>query len=310
MDNQRVAILVLVISICLCTLLFFFFRSHASRAHRGLETGKKPTRETGEKRPSTKGTTPIGTTSHPGSPHTGSNQPASSGSPGDLTTVGKSHGNGGTTPFDTTSAPPVMPSVTLTPDTKAQLEEMAAEIRAHRREVTQASEKWLRSKLEDTSLTEKTREIYRLRLLPDMNTGVTLLESKDYQGALRAFEKALDDPDASPVSKHFIYDYMLQAAAKLKNKMLYGNLYKQQAMLQRDHDLSVIGFNKSGDAFAYAEYLNEHLIAADDEATFNRIVERDMKSFGATSSADREACVADLKQRIRKYEGYFDDNKN
>ena len=46
MDNQRVAILALVVSICLCTPLFFFFRFHSSRAHRGFETGKKQTRET------------------------------------------------------------------------------------------------------------------------------------------------------------------------------------------------------------------------------------------------------------------------
>ncbi len=222
---------------------------------------------------------------------------------------GASHGNGGPPPLDTSPAQPVIPPVTLTPDTMAQLEEKAARIRSHRRKMAEASEKWLREKLDDENMSEKTKEVYRLRLLPDMKEGLALLDSKDYQGALRAFEKALDDSDATPVSKHLIYDYMLQAAAKLQNKMLFANLFKQQAMLQRDHDLGVLGLDKSGDAYAYAEYMNEHLIAANDEVTFNRIVERDMKNIGASPS-DREACVIDAKKRISEFEGYFDDRKN
>jgi len=273
------------------------------------------TRENGRKGPSRPGTeTPgsIETTSRPDastSALTQSASPSGDFRPGGLPTPGKSHGNGGPPPLETTSAQPVIPPVTLTPDTMAQLEEKAGKIRAHRRKMAEASEKWLREKLEDESLTEKTREVYRLRLLPDMKEGLALLESKEYQGALRAFEKALDDPDVTPVSKHLIYDYMLQAAAKLQNKMLFANLFKQQAMLQRDNDLGVLGLDKSGDAYAYAEYMNDHLVAANDEATFNKIVERDMKNIGATS-ADREACVADVKQRIREFEGYFDDRKN
>lgn len=315
MDNQRVAILVLVVSLCLCTLLFLFFRTHATRTHRGSEAGKKLTRETGRKAPSRTGTGtsgPFGTTSHPDAFTPEPDQvspPPGDVSPGGRQTPGTLHGSGGLPPLETASTQPAIPPVTLTPDTMAQLEEKAGRIRSHRRKMAEASEKWLREKLEDESMTEKTKEVYRLRLLPDMKEGLALLESKDYQGALRSFEKALDDPDATPVSKHLIYDYMLQASAKIQNKLLFANLFKQQAMLQRDHDLGVLGLDKSGDAYAYAEYMNEHLVAANDEATFNRIVERDMKDIGATP-ADRDVCVADAKKRIREFEGYFDDRGN
>jgi len=315
LDNQRVAILALVVSICLCTLLFLFFRSHPSRTHRGTDTDKKLTRETGRKSPPRTGTGKpgaLGTASRPDASPRDPDQDALPGRelvPLGGPTTGTSHGNGGLPPLETTSAQPAVPPVTLTPDTMAQLEEKAGRIRSHRRKMAEASEKWLREKLEDESMTEKTKEVYRLRLLPDMKEGLALLESKDYQGALRSFEKALNDPDATPVSKHLIYDYMLQASAKLQNKLLFANLFKQQAMLQRDNDLGVLGLDKSGDAYAYAEYMNEHLVAANDEATFNRIVERDMKEIGATP-ADRDACVADAKKRIREFEGYFDDRRN
>lgn len=191
----------------------------------------------------------------------------------------------------------------------AQLEEKAGRIRDHRRKVIDASENWLRERLDDENLADKTKEVYRLRLLPDMKEGLKLLESKDFQGALRAFEKALDDPDATPVSKHLIYDYMLQAAGKMKNKLLYAELFKQQATLQRDNDLGVLGLDKSGDAFEYAEYFTEHLVAANDEAALNRLVEKDMKNIGA-SSKDRDVCMAEAKERIREFEAFFDDRKN
>ncbi|HEY9071771.1 MAG TPA: hypothetical protein VIV61_16045 [Candidatus Ozemobacteraceae bacterium] len=219
-------------------------------------------------------------------------------------------GTNGLSPLEMTGEQPDLPPVRLTPDTAAQLEEKASRIREHRRKVLDASESWMREKLNDENLTGKTREVYRLRLLPDMKEGIRLLEASDFQGALRAFDRALDDPDASAVSKYLIYDYMLQAAARMKDKMLFANLLKSQGDLQRDNDLGVLGLEKSSQAADYAEYMSEHLKAANDRAALDRIVERDMKNMRATSSADRERVEADVRERIGEFEAYFNDRKS
>lgn len=219
------------------------------------------------------------------------------------------HGNGGLPPLETTSVQTAIPPVTLTRDSMAQLEEKASRIRDHRRKMAEASESWLREKLEDENLTEKTKEVYRLRLLPDMKEGLRLLDAKDYQSALKTFEKALEDPDATPVSKYLIYDYMLQAAGKMQNKMMYASLFKKQAMIQRDEDLGVLDLEKSGQAVEYADFMTEHLRAAEDPEIFNRIVEADMKNVGA-GAGDRDRIADAARKRISHFEEFFDVEKN
>jgi len=312
-DNQRAAIIVLVVSICLFSLFLLYLKSRPARSRIAPSTKtteitvKSGKAGTGEVVPPSR-PSGNGNGQHNGSAGfmgAGGQAPTS---PLPTAPAGKKPSDG-LPPLETTTAQSDLPPVRLTPDTAAQLEEKASRIREHRRKVLEASETWMREKLDDENLTGKTREVYRLRLLPDMKEGIRLLEANDYQGALRAFDKALEDPDASAVSKHLIYDYMLQAAARMKDKMLFANLLKSQGGLQRDNDLGVLGLEKSSQAADFAEYMTDHLKAANDRATFDRIVERDMKNIHASAS-DRERIEADVKARIDEFEAYFDDRKS
>ena len=314
LDNPRIAILALVVSICLCSLILLYFNSRPGKAVSPSKTVVTTPAAAVRKNGSMPAVPLPGAAVGSGTAVTSASQAREYGVSGVLPAGNapvstKSPVSDGPPPLEMTSAQPDIPPVRLTPDTMVQLEEKAGRLRDHRRKVLEASESWLREKLDDENLTGKTKEVYRLRLLPGMKDGIGLLQANDYTGALRAFEKALEDPDATPVSKHLIYDYMLQAAGKMKDRMLYASMFKAQAVLQRDHDLSVLGLDKSNQAAEYAEYMTDHLKAANDEATFNKIVERDMKSIGA-SSADREKIVADVKERIREFEGFFDDRKS
>jgi len=312
-DNQRIAILALIVSICLCSLCLLYLKSRPKSSKEDPASILAGREAVTRKQPDVTPAHPSGSSGNSGSsgisavksgtvehsvPPTAGISPVSGKTP-----------VAGPPPLEMTSPQPDIPLVKMTPDTMAQLEEKASQIRSHRQKVAEASENWLREKLDDENLADKTKEVYRLRLLPGMKEGIALLEANDYAGALRSFEKALEDPDATPVSKHLIYDYMLQAAGKMKDKMLYASMFKAQAVLQRDQDLSVLGLDKSSQSVEYAEYMTDHLKAANDEATFNKIVERDMKNIGA-SSADREKVAADVKERIREFEGFFDDRKS
>lgn len=206
-----------------------------------------------------------------------------------------------TTP--TTGTP--LPANMVSKDSAAEMAAILAGIREHEAKIEAESLKWAEDYLKNPDLSSNTVETFRFRMIKEYAAGTAALNAKDYSGALREFQKALENPNASPVSKFVIYDYMRHAAVQLKDIDLFIKILGQQARLIAEQDLSVMGIKKSPDSIIVAGDMAKHLRAIRDPQAFNALVDQKLKSPECLTPDDRSVIEAETRKRCKDLERIF-----
>ncbi|MFZ2957526.1 MAG: hypothetical protein WA705_11595 [Candidatus Ozemobacteraceae bacterium] len=276
-------------------ILLFASRNRSSSAHN-------------EETNSAKTSTHISTSGRKGSLQT----PSASGNflPGEapVSNPGGAHSVSSPGPVSAPNAgSPIPEHLRASSNSSAEIEAIAAGIMAHRQKVREESLAWAEKFIMNDNLASNTREVYRLRLIPNLRSGHKLLESKDFAGALREYDKALVDPHASPVAKFLIYDYMKHAAIQLKDVDRYLEACRAQASLIKEADLTVLSIKKTPDAIVAIEERAEYLKAARNASSFNDLVNQKMHQAKASSEEDRNKVIAMTRKRIDELARIFND---
>ncbi|OIP29967.1 hypothetical protein AUK22_02590 [bacterium CG2_30_54_10] len=186
----------------------------------------------------------------------------------------------------------------------AALEAVASQ---HREKVLTDSIAWAEKFIQDPNLATATREVYRQRLIPGLRNGHRALQGRDFAGAMREFEKALEDPHGSPVSKFVCYKYIKYCAAQQRDTEKFLQCAKEQAMLMETQDLSMLGIDKTGDAMIVVEDLAKLLRASKNAQAFQTLVDNRMKNSLDRSPEARDKITASLKKQIAERERIFDE---
>ena len=217
---------------------------------------------------------------------------------------GSSSGPGPTGPGHTGSGP-----LANDPEVAAKMAALEVASSKHRDKVLTDSIALAEKFIQDPRLATATREVYRQRLIPGLRNGHKALQDGDYAAAMREFEKALGDPHASPISKFVCYKYIKYCAAQLRDTEKFIQCAKEQAMLMKDQDLSMLGINKTGDALIVVEDMARLLRASKNTQAFQALVDDQMKDSMDQSSEARANIAASLKEEIADRERIFDEVK-
>ncbi|MBI3037633.1 hypothetical protein HYY75_01095, partial [bacterium] len=133
--------------------------------------------------------------------------------------------------FSAPSVSPAFPVSPVTQEPKEALQKMAQKMSKRQVEIEKTNQAWLQNRINDTSLATQTREVYRLRMIPDLKKGHKALQAGDKIMAMQYFQASLKDPNASPVSKYVTLNYMIDLARQAKDVDQYFSLRKLQATL-------------------------------------------------------------------------------
>ena len=175
--------------------------------------------------------------------------------------------------------------------------EMVNEILQNREEVMDESRKWAFSRVNDESLTAQTRERYRLHLIPGLRNGHDLLAQGSYLEAMEEYTKALHDPNASPVSRYLTIDYMKHAASRLNDMDAYFRIWRIQALIVEESDLSLLGIDRQENTVEWVEEMIQYMQAANDPALFQQIVNR---KFEQSRELDLDEDPAVVRAKIEE----------
>ncbi len=188
---------------------------------------------------------------------------------------------------------------------KAEIEQMLKDIAGFRQRVNEESMAWGLQRINDTSLQADTREVYRLRLIMPLHQGHQAFEEKDYVKALGEYQKALEDPLATPVTRYLTYEYMIEAARQLKDIDRYIEYLKAQSALIEDEDLGALGLKKMPGMKELAEERGKLLRAAKDPVLFDQIVAERMRRDQTSSAKSREFTARSVREDIESVEKAF-----
>jgi hypothetical protein len=181
------------------------------------------------------------------------------------------------------------------------LQEMMKKFEERKREVENQNIVWLKKMINDTSLATRTREIYRLRLIPEVAKAHKALENNDLEGAMENFQAVLKDPNASPVTKYLCLDYMIDIARKKKNYELYFALGKQQGLLVKEEDLSIFRISKDSDRLEFFEEEEQLYKASLHSSDFDALVAKRTKE----DPRSREVITREVQEDIKDFQERF-----
>ena len=174
-----------------------------------------------------------------------------------------------------------------------------------RKRVHDESREWGLKHVEDMSLASETREVYRLRMIEPLHFGHKAFENKDWGEALRQYQKALEDPLATPCTRYLTYDYMIEAARKSKDLDRYIELTTAQSRLIEEEDLSALGLQKIEGMKKAFEDRGKLLRASKDVGILDSIIDERMRKEHATSDKSRTRIAGAVRKDIEKAERAF-----
>lgn len=190
------------------------------------------------------------------------------------------------------------------PFTKEEIKRVNNEIESASQQLLKVEKGWILAKMSDKSLTAKTREKYRFKLIKSYGKGVDAMKNKNYAKALKEFRKSLKDPMASPVTKSMAYMYMKCAAQKLGDLDLYLLIASAEAELIATEDLSAIGIEKTTVQREWVEKFGKLMGAANDKGKYRELVDERMRKYGA--SADKRPVIEKtINRQINEYRKHF-----
>ncbi len=217
-------------------------------------------------------------------------------SPGAGTPVG-GHGNSGSIVPDTPRTTSTVSSAAAAAaafDLEKRLAERRAEAEAARQKAIEQTREYLLKEMERPDLPERTREVYRLRLIPELRTAHEALLQRDWKTAFENFQKANENKLASPLTRHVTCDYLIDLAAKMGDQDLYIKAMKEQAKIEAEHDIPILGVEKSDRKMKWIEDRERYLRANKDPAMVSKLF-AEIKQNADTELTDAE--INDTVQR-------------
>lgn len=190
------------------------------------------------------------------------------------------------------------------PFTKEEIELVNNEIETEYNELLKVQEKWALAKISDTSLTAKTREKYRFKMIKSYGKAIEAMKKKNYRLALKEFRKSLKDPMASPVTQYMAYMYMKSAAQKLGDLDLYLLIADAGAELIATEDLSAIGIEKTTKQRRWVSKFGKLMRAANDKGKYRLLVDERMSKYKA-SAEKRPIIEKTINRQINEYRKHF-----
>lgn len=198
-----------------------------------------------------------------------------------------------------------IPEPTASPNMISELEEMFEEINKYRIEAQEKSIKWALEFIKNPNITQRTQEVYRLRLIKSLHLAHKALEENNFEEAIKLYEEALKDPLATPVTKYITYDYLIYAAKKTKDIQRYAKYLLEQASLAEEENLEVLGIQKEKGIKKWAEKKVKLLLASKDKKIYNELLNARLKESNIKSDKSKELIAAFLNQEIESAHNNF-----
>ncbi|GAB4269836.1 MAG: hypothetical protein Kow0029_06120 [Candidatus Rifleibacteriota bacterium] len=192
------------------------------------------------------------------------------------------------------------------PFSKAELEEMNEREKKAELEVLAAQKRWIDKKVNDETLSEKTREKYRLRSISTYVSGLSAYKAKDYRKAVKDLFDSMKDPKASDVSRYMALMYIRSAALEMGDFELFLEATRAQAVLAAEKDLAVLGITRSDSGIKFVEKLEMIYKMKKDPSEFNRRVEEIMSKNNVREEYRKRVEDA-LKKEIEEYDEIYGD---
>ncbi len=261
MDNRRTVVIILIAVICLLLLLL-------------LNSTNPPVQPQ-----------PSGDNAPPPPETASGSEPAEPDKP---------HGGGGGDSFSSSGGGGSLQAGFSSYDEETDYQKVLAEMKSISNEsmrlqdeIDKKSEEWLQAYLNDPNLSTDSRELYRLRSNKDVREGLKAYDSKDWRAAIKELQKVMDDPNATPMAKYTVSNYMRACAVNLKDEDLYIQLLQKQAEIIQGGDFSHLGFDADDgkNSLALAKDIGLQFKADKDPAAFDEYLDFTFDQLGIPKEA-------------------------
>ncbi len=169
--------------------------------------------------------------------------------------------------------------------------------------IEKAATNWLLSMASDETLSEKTREKYKMKLNKSYVEGTNAKKQKNYPVAIKKFYEAIKAPEATPISKYYSLLNIKTMALKLKDMDLFIAASKLEAELIALENLSAIGIKKSTEQREWISTFEKLMQAKKDPAVLNDLIQKRMEENNGACT--REEIEETLLQETEQYEEIF-----
>jgi hypothetical protein len=172
--------------------------------------------------------------------------------------------------------------------TEKEMQELRRKREELRKEMYDRKLKWVQEKVNDESLSAKSRYRYRLKMIDGFRKGNDAFNKGDYVDALKEYMKGLKDPDGNEETKFMCLMQMRMTAKMLKDYDLYLELLKQQSQMIEEHNLQVFGIEKGKSGWPLYESRRRYIMAIKEPDGIDKAVDEIMKDNFFLDKKDRE----------------------
>lgn len=195
----------------------------------------------------------------------------------------------------------------VSPFSEAEEKEMIERTKETQKLLDVAATGWLTAMVNDTSLSEKTREKYKLKLNRNFVEGSNALGRKDFQMAQKSFFAVLKSEDSSDVTRYFAITNLKTIALKTGNMELFIEIARAEAKMVAQTDLSLLGIAKNDDQIEWVDNFEKLYRAKKDPSALEALVQARMAE---DTESPREEIVAEILQEAQEYEDIFKELMN
>ncbi len=169
--------------------------------------------------------------------------------------------------------------------------------------IEKAAASWLTTMATNDSLTEKTREKYKLKQNRSYVEGVNARKQKNYPLAVKKFHEAIKSPDATPVAKYYSLVNIKTLALKMKDMELFILASRLEAKLIAEENLSIIGISKTEEHLEWVDSFEKLMKVRSDPAVLNELVQKRMDEL--KNKYSREDIEKMIFKEADRYEKIF-----
>jgi hypothetical protein len=162
---------------------------------------------------------------------------------------------------------------------------------------------WLKNKTNDPRFCQQTLEKYKVKSHQGFVNGSYAFLRKDYKTAIKCFNETIKDPNATPVTKYFALQNMMNIAYETKDLELYFIAARMNALMCAKEDLSVLGIEKNTHQLEWVEKVEKTIKARNDPKYFDECVKMklDFYKYGMT----KEQAEKEVKKDIEFYTNLY-----
>lgn len=191
-------------------------------------------------------------------------------------------------------------SGTVSPFSDAEQKQMQEREKETDKLIETAARDWLFSMANDESLSEKTREKYKLKMNQNYVEGSNAQSMKDYPRAIKSYFQVLKSEDSTDVTKYYALNNIKTIALKMNNMELFIEVSKAYAKLIATADLSVIGIQKTEDQIEWIENFEKIYKAKRDPSALESLVQE-----RTADGSPRSEVIQEIMDEAEEYDAIF-----